>query len=222
MPGTQLHLPLRKRVFDVACAALALVVLFPVLLIIALVIRLRLGSPILFRQVRPGLLCRPFTIFKFRTMRHATDAQGNLLPDTQRLTPLGNFLRGTSLDELPELFNVLIGDMSLVGPRPLLVKYLPYYRAKEQLRHSVRPGITGWAQINGRNRSSWDERLAMDVWYVEHWSFRLDLKILLTTIVKVVKRDGVLVDTSGLESALDEERSGRELPSLHEGHRRAS
>ncbi|RKX62201.1 MAG: hypothetical protein DRP37_02185, partial [Thermodesulfobacteriota bacterium] len=151
----------------------------------------------------------PFTIYKFRTMTDAMDAKGNLLPDGQRLTPLGGFLRSTSLDELPELFNVLKGDMSLVGPRPLVMKYLPYYTDREQLRHSVRPGITGWAQVNGRNLILWDERLAMDVWYVENWSICLDLRILAITILKVLRREGAAKDPDSVEIHLDQERLHR-------------
>jgi lipopolysaccharide/colanic/teichoic acid biosynthesis glycosyltransferase len=186
-----------------------LVVLLPLMGILALLVRLRLGTPILFCQVRPGLYGKPFTIFKFRTMTDARDAEGNLLPDEHRLTPLGRFLRRTSLDELPELINVIKGDMSLVGPRPLLMQYLPYYTERERLRNSVKPGITGWAQINGRNYTPWDERLAMDVWYVENWSIRLDLRILVMTVFKVIEGEGVAVDPDVAETFLDQERESK-------------
>jgi len=164
------------------------------LLLLALVVRITLGGPVLFRQVRPGLHGRPFRMIKFRTMTDARDADGALLPDAQRLTPLGRFLRATSLDELPELWNVIRGDMSLVGPRPLLMEYLPLYSAEQARRHEVRPGVTGWAQVNGRNSLSWERRLEMDVWYVDHQSFWLDLRILVMTVGKVVRRDGISAD----------------------------
>src|SRR5581483_5296564 len=163
-----------KRLLDVAGAMLGLAICALPMLLIALAIRMRLGSPVFYRQQRPGLHGQPFTLLKFRTMTDARGADGHLLPDAERLTRLGRFRRRTSLDELPELINVLRGGMSLVGPRPLLTEYLPYYTEREHLRHSVKPGITGWAQINGRNLARWDERLAMDVWYVEHCSLRLD------------------------------------------------
>ena len=150
-----------------------------------------MGSPVLFKQVRPGLRGRPFMMYKFRTMTDERDIQGRLLPDEQRLTKLGRFLRSTSLDELPELFNVLKGDMSLVGPRPLLMEYLPLYTPEQARRHEVRPGITGWAQVNGRNAISWEEKFRYDVWYVDNWSFWLDIKILWMTIVSVLKREGI-------------------------------
>jgi lipopolysaccharide/colanic/teichoic acid biosynthesis glycosyltransferase len=195
-----------KRTFDLIVAALALLGLLPVLAAIAALVRTSLGTPVLFRQIRLGLDARPFTIYKFRTMTHATDRAGDLLPDGQRLTRLGRWLRATSLDELPELMNVLKGDMSLVGPRPLLPRYLPYYTPRERLRHHVKPGITGWAQINGRNLTGWDARLAMDVWYVEHSSLGLDARILVSTVWKVLMREGLAPDTSLTETALDEER----------------
>jgi lipopolysaccharide/colanic/teichoic acid biosynthesis glycosyltransferase len=158
---------------------------------VAAAVRLRLGSPVLFRQRRPGLHGRPFEMLKFRTMLDATDGAGNPLPDADRLTPLGRFLRATSLDELPELWNVLRGEMSLVGPRPLLMEYLPLYTPEQARRHEVRPGITGWAQVNGRNAISWEEKFRMDVWYVDRRTFALDLKILLLTAKKVVVREGI-------------------------------
>jgi sugar transferase EpsL len=165
--------------------------LSPVLLITAVVVRLSLGAPVLFRQVRPGRNGRPFTLYKFRTMRDATDAAGHTLPDGERLTNVGRVLRNWSLDELPELWNVVNGDMSLVGPRPLLMEYLALYSTAQARRHNVRPGMTGWAQVNGRNAPSWDERLALDVWYVDHHSLALDLRILVRTIAVVLARHGV-------------------------------
>jgi lipopolysaccharide/colanic/teichoic acid biosynthesis glycosyltransferase len=180
-----------KRTFDVLGATLALLLFSPVILILALRIRRQMGAPILFRQTRPGLAGRPFEMVKFRTMRDAHDAQGNPLPDAERLTDFGRFLRSSSLDELPELWNVLKGDMSLVGPRPLLMEYLPLYSTAQARRHEVRPGITGWAQVNGRNAISWDEKFAFDVWYVDNRSLWLDLKIIWLTIRKVVSREGI-------------------------------
>lgn len=180
-----------KRFFDILASALGLFLLFPVIAIVAWQIRRKLGSPVLFRQVRPGLNGRPFEMIKFRTMRDAVDAAGNPLPDSERMTPFGSFLRASSLDELPELWNVLKGDMSLVGPRPLLMEYLPLYSAEQYRRHEVRPGVTGWAQINGRNALSWEEKFKLDVWYVDNQSFWLDLKILFLTIRKVIIRDGI-------------------------------
>ncbi len=180
-----------KRIFDLFVAFLALLALAPVLAVVAWQIRRKLGSPVLFQQVRPGLYGQPFKLIKFRTMRDAVDAQGNPLPDSERMTPFGNFLRSTSLDELPELWNVLKGDMSLVGPRPLLMEYLPLYSPAQARRHEVRPGVTGWAQVNGRNALSWDEKFKLDVWYVDNHSFWLDLKILLLTVKKVFVREGI-------------------------------
>jgi sugar transferase EpsL len=180
-----------KRALDLALTIPALIVLSPVLLLIALSVRLTLGAPILFRQMRPGLYGKPFTLYKFRTMTDARDAQGNLLPDAARLTPFGRFLRATSLDELPELWNVLKGDMSLVGPRPLLMQYLDRYTPEQARRHDVRPGITGWAQVNGRNALTWEQKFALDVWYVDHLSFWLDLKIIALTLWKILKREGI-------------------------------
>ncbi len=180
-----------KRLLDATVAAVALVVLLPVLAAVGLAIRLRMGSPILFRQVRPGLHGAPFTLVKFRTMRPARAGEEELATDARRLTGLGRFLRRYSLDELSQLWNVLRGDMSLVGPRPLLMRYLDRYTAEQFRRHEVRPGITGWAQVRGRNAVSWDARLAMDIWYVDNWSLALDAHILLETIARVVMRDGI-------------------------------
>lgn len=180
-----------KRILDFALALLALVLLAPLFVVIAWQIRRQLGTPLLFRQVRPGLDGKPFEMVKFRTMSNAVDAQGNLLPDAERLTPFGQFLRSSSLDELPELWNVLKGEMSLVGPRPLLMEYLPLYSPEQYRRHGVRPGITGWAQVNGRNAISWEDKFALDVWYVDNQSLWLDLKILFMTVKKVMLREGI-------------------------------
>lgn len=180
-----------KRVMDVTVSALLLILLSPMLCVLCLVIRRYLGSPIFFTQSRPGLNEKPFKLIKFRTMTDAVDAQGQLLPDDVRLTRLGRFLRSSSLDELPELWNVLKGEMSLVGPRPLLVEYLPLYNQEQRRRHEARPGITGWAQVNGRNAISWEEKFKYDVWYVENQSFILDIKILWLTVHKVFKREGI-------------------------------
>lgn len=180
-----------KRLMDIVCALGALVLLSPVILATGIAIRMRMGSPILFAQERPGLHGLPFTMYKFRTMRDAHDAAGQPLSDAERLTRFGRFLRATSLDELPELWNVLKGDMSLVGPRPLLMEYLPRYSMEQLRRHELRPGITGWAQVNGRNALGWPEKLALDIWYVDHQTFWLDLKILMLTVFKVVARDGI-------------------------------
>lgn len=183
--------PVIKRCIDIVGAGLGLIVLSPVLAVVAIAIWLDMGRPILFRQIRPGLNGQAFSMVKFRTMSNKRDSQGNLLPDEQRLTPLGKFLRKTSLDELPELFNVIKGDMSLVGPRPLLMQYLERYTPEQARRHEVRPGITGWAQINGRNAISWEEKFALDVWYVDNCSLWLDIKILAITIWKVFRREGI-------------------------------
>ena len=180
-----------KRLFDVLVAALSLVVFALPMLVLAGVVRSRLGSPVLFQQVRPGRYGRPFKMVKFRTMRDAIDADGNPLPDSERMTPFGSLLRSSSLDELPELWNVLKGEMSLVGPRPLLMEYLPLYTVAQTRRHEVRPGVTGWAQINGRNAISWEDKFELDVWYVDNQSFWLDLKILLLTVKKVFVREGI-------------------------------
>lgn len=180
-----------KRAFDITVSASALIVLSPVLAITAHKVKKNLGSPVLFRQVRPGLNGEPFELVKFRTMKDAIDQNGKPLPDNERLTDFGKRLRATSLDELPELWNVLKGDMSLVGPRPLLLEYLPLYNAAQAKRHNVHPGITGYAQVNGRNSLSWEEKFKLDTWYVEHQSFLLDMKILLKTVKKVIVRDGI-------------------------------
>lgn len=180
-----------KRLFDVLVSALLLLLLLPVLVVLAVLVLTRLGRPVLFRQERAGLRGKPFFILKFRTMTDARDTQGQPLSDAERLTPFGRFLRGTSLDELPELWNVLRGDMSLVGPRPLPVRYLPRYSPEQARRHDVLPGITGWAQINGRNAQTWQRRFELDLWYVEHRSLVLDVKILFMTALKVFKREGI-------------------------------
>lgn len=183
-----------KRAMDLLGASLAGLVLAPMVAVVAVLVRYRLGRPILFRQTRPGRDAQPFTLVKFRTMTDERGSDGALLPDERRLPPFGRFLRSTSLDELPELWNVIRGDMSLVGPRPLLMAYLDRYSPRQARRHEVRPGITGWAQVNGRNAPSWQERLEMNVWYVEHRSFWLDVRILLRTLLAVVRRDGVTAD----------------------------
>jgi len=180
-----------KRVFDLIAASFLLLMLALPLLVLAWLIRRKLGSPVLFRQVRPGLNGKPFMMVKFRTMTDERGHGGDLLPDAQRLTPFGRFLRASSLDELPELWNVLKGDMSLVGPRPLLMEYLPLYTPEQARRHEVRPGITGWAQVNGRNAISWTDKFALDIWYVDNQSLRLDVQILWRTVRKVLVRDGI-------------------------------
>ncbi|HEV2080929.1 MAG TPA: sugar transferase [Brevundimonas sp.] len=184
-----------KRAFDVIVATCALVALSPVMAVLWVMVRARLGAPALFRQERPGLGGRPFLMIKFRTMRDAVGADGALLPDEERLTPFGLWLRSTSLDELPELWNVIRGDMSLVGPRPLLMEYLPLYSPQEARRHEVRPGVTGWAQVNGRNAISWDEKFRLDLEYVDRRSFAMDFRILLLTVRKVLRSEGVSPDT---------------------------
>ncbi|ASK36416.1 sugar transferase [Alcanivorax sp. N3-2A] len=180
-----------KRCMDVLLSALLLIALSPILLVLMALVRWRIGAPVFFSQQRPGLAGAPFRMIKFRTMTNARDADGELLPDDQRLVPFGRFLRSTSLDELPELVNVLKGEMSLVGPRPLLMEYLPLYSPRQARRHEVRPGVTGWAQINGRNALSWEQKFELDVWYVDHHSLGLDLKILFLTALKVIQREGV-------------------------------
>lgn len=180
-----------KRLLDIFGALVGLLVFSPIMFIVFFIIRIRLGSPVFFRQIRAGKSAKPFQMIKYRTMRDTFDADGHLLPDADRLTKLGLFLRSSSLDEIPELWNVLKGDMSLVGPRPLLMEYLPLYSREQARRHAVRPGITGWAQVNGRNAISWDEKFALDVWYVDHQSTWLDLKIICLTIRKVIKREGI-------------------------------
>jgi lipopolysaccharide/colanic/teichoic acid biosynthesis glycosyltransferase len=183
-----------KRALDLLAALLALALLAAVIAAVAVAVRVLLGSPVLFRQPRPGLHGRPFTMLKFRTMRDAVGRDGQPLPDAERLTRFGRLLRATSLDELPELWNVLVGDMSLVGPRPLLMEYLPLYSAEQARRHDVRPGITGWAQVNGRNAISWEQKFALDVWYVDHWTLGLDLRILALTVAKVLHAEGISQD----------------------------
>ncbi len=206
--------PKSKRIFDLAAALTLLVLLSPLLLLLALLVWMFHGWPVFFRQERPGYRGRPFALYKFRSMTNARDAQGSLLPDEQRLTRFGRFLRSFSLDELPELFNVLRGEMSLVGPRPLLMRYLERYSPEQMRRHDVLPGITGWAQVNGRNALTWQEKFRLDVWYVDHWSFGLDLKILALTVWKVLKREGI--DQTGRISA--EEFMGN--PPADEGKQR--
>lgn len=180
-----------KRLLDIAVSSLALALLFPLMAIVSSAVFLRLGSPVLFRQVRPGLYGAPFELLKFRTMRDDVGADGRPLTDAERLTSFGRFLRATSLDELPSFWNVLKGDMSLVGPRPLLIEYLPLYTPDQARRHDIRPGLTGWAQVNGRNALSWEQKFALDLWYIEHRSIWLDVWILFMTFYKVVRRDGI-------------------------------
>lgn len=180
-----------KRSIDILASLCGLVLLAPVLIVVAYLVKRKLGSPVLFRQVRPGLNAKPFTMVKFRTMRDAVDGDGNPLPDSMRMTRFGSFLRSSSLDELPGLFNVLKGDMSLVGPRPLLMEYLPLYSVEQYRRHHVRPGVTGWAQVNGRNSVSWEEKFKLDVWYVDNRTFWLDIRIIFLTLKKVVVREGI-------------------------------
>lgn len=202
------HGAILKRCMDLVLTVSALLLLWPVLGGVWVLVRWRLGTPVLFRQVRPGWHEQPVTLYKFRTMTDDRDSHGKLLPDGQRLTPLGRTLRSTSLDELPELFNVLKGELSLVGPRPLYTHYLPWYRERERIRHTVKPGLTGWAQVNGRNYLPWDQRLAMDVWYAENWSLLLDVKILLKTLVLVLRHQGVSADPDEVETDLAIERGG--------------
>lgn len=180
-----------KRAFDIALAGTALFLLLPLLFLIAAMVRARMGAPVIFRQVRPGLHGRPFEMIKFRTMRDAIGPDGGPLPDSERLTPFGRWLRATSLDELPELWNVLKGDMSLVGPRPLLMEYLPLYSPDQARRHEVRPGVTGWAQVNGRNALTWERKFELDVWYVDHHDLWLDLRIIILTVRKVFAKVGI-------------------------------
>lgn len=187
-----------KRTFDFITALVALIVISPLVVLLALLVRLFLGAPVLFSQIRPGLHGQAFTVYKFRTMTDEKDASGALLPDDVRLTPFGLFLRRSSLDELPQLFNVLKGDVSLVGPRPLLMEYLPLYTPEQAKRHLVRPGITGWAQVNGRNAISWERKFELDVWYVDNQSFLLDMKILFLTVKKVLIKEGI--SAQGMET----------------------
>jgi lipopolysaccharide/colanic/teichoic acid biosynthesis glycosyltransferase len=198
-----------KRCFDFLASAVALLLFSPLLLVLIFLIRRKLGSPVFFTQERPGLHGRPFKMVKFRTMTDALDSEGNLLPDAERLPPFGRFLRAASLDELPELYNILKGNMSLVGPRPLLMEYLPRYNERQAKRHDVRPGLTGWAQINGRNALSWEEKFELDVWYVENRTFWMDLKIILLTVKKVLVREGI--------SAAGEATMTRFMGSTNEG-----
>ncbi len=184
-------MPFSKRIFDLAFALIALVILSPVFLLIAILVRILIGTPILFKQQRPGYKGRPFFIYKFRSMTNRLTRDGSLLPDAERLTRFGSFLRSLSLDELPELFNIVRGEMSFVGPRPLLMEYLPLYSPEQMRRHDVVPGLTGWAQVNGRNAIDWPARFSMDIWYVDNWSFWLDIKIILITVWKVISREGV-------------------------------
>jgi len=188
---TPIKMPRGKRVFDLLVAFIGILILSPILLIISLLVGIFHGMPILFTQKRPGYKGKPFQIYKFRTMTNCTAPDGSLLPDAERITRFGHFLRSTSLDELPELVNILRGEMSLVGPRPLLMQYLPLYNEEQARRHDVLPGITGWAQVNGRNAISWQEKFRLDIWYVDNWTFWLDLKILWQTLVKVFKREGI-------------------------------
>ena len=180
-----------KRILDIMCSFFGLIFFAPILLILTYLIRKNLGSPVIFSQIRPGLDGKPFKMYKFRSMKDAVDENGAPLPDLERLTPFGQKLRSSSLDELPELWNVLKGEMSLVGPRPLLMEYLPLYTREQYRRHNLRPGITGWAQVNGRNAISWEDKFILDVWYIDNQSFKLDMKILLVTIKKVFIKEGV-------------------------------
>jgi len=198
-----------KRLFDLCLSLLLVVLLVPLMGILALISRWRLGSPVFFRQQRAGLHGKPFVIIKFRSMTQARDQQGNLLPDADRLTPWGRFLRASSLDELPGLWNVLRGEMSLVGPRPLPVRYLPRYTAAQRRRHEVMPGITGWAQVNGRNAQTWEQRFALDLWYVDNQSFLLDLKILFLTLVKVLRREGIQAEGTATMHEFTGDERGR-------------
>jgi lipopolysaccharide/colanic/teichoic acid biosynthesis glycosyltransferase len=184
-------IPISKRLLDLSIALISLIILSPLMILIGILVAVFLGRPIFFRQKRPGFHGKIFKIYKFRTMNEKTDESNQLLPDKDRLTKFGQFLRTTSLDELPELFNILLGDMSIVGPRPLLISYLPLYNPHQMRRHDVLPGLTGWAQVNGRNALTWEEKFDLDVWYVDHWSFGLDLKIMMLTMIKVIKREGI-------------------------------
>jgi lipopolysaccharide/colanic/teichoic acid biosynthesis glycosyltransferase len=183
--------PIAKRIFDLLLSVVGVVLILPFILLLTILVRIIHGAPVIFRQVRPGYRSEPFTMYKYRSMTDARDADGNLLPDEERLTPFGKILRSTSMDELPELYNILRGEMSLVGPRPLLMQYLGRYTPEQARRHEVLPGMTGWAQINGRNNVSWEDKFALDVWYVDHWSLWLDIKILLLTPLKVFKSEGI-------------------------------
>lgn len=195
-----------KRLFDIIVSSSLLLLLAPIFILLSLLILLSMGRPIFFSQKRPGMAKVIFEMYKFRTMTDKRGESGELLPDSERLTKVGALIRSSSLDELPSLINVLKGDMSLVGPRPLLVRYLPYYTDKENIRHNVRPGITGWAQVNGRNTTPWEKRFELDVWYVQNASILLDIKILLRTFIKAIKKDGLIVDPSSSMKDFDEER----------------
>ena len=197
-----------KRAFDITLSLVALAALSPLLLALAVLVRVKLGSPVLFRQTRPGLGGRPFTLMKFRTMTDARDPSGELLPDAERLTRFGRFLRATSFDELPELVNVLKGEMSLVGPRPLLMQYLDRYTREQMRRHDARPGITGWAQVNGRNAIDWERKFALDLWYVDNQSLALDIKIIILTVIKTIKRDNI---TQPGHATMEEFAGSREM-----------
>jgi sugar transferase EpsL len=205
-------MPILKRIFDLIATIPALFLLSPILVLIAIIARFFIGSPVLFRQQRPGLNGKPFVIYKFRTMTNARNEYGELLSDTDRLTRFGRFLRSTSFDELPELLNVLKGDMSLVGPRPLLMQYLKRYTPEQARRHETKPGITGWAQINGRNNILFSKRLSLDVWYIENWSLWLDLKIIFLTVISVFKREGVRTDFEQCISEVDDCGLSDDLP----------
>lgn len=199
-----------KRLIDLLAASVLLLLASPLLLVLFVLVRVKLGAPVLFRQRRIGLNEHPFDLIKFRTMTDARDASGNLLPDEARLTPFGSWLRATSLDELPELWNIVTGRMSLVGPRPLLPEYLPYYTTEEKTRHQVRPGITGWAQVNGRNALGWNERLALDADYVRRFSLWLDIEILWRTVMVVLQRDGISAEGHATMQRLDDARKGQQ------------
>lgn len=204
-----------KRFCDIILSLFLIIILSPVIIFIYLILFFRLGNPVIFIQKRPGLGGKIFKMYKFRTMTNETDSKGNLLPDEQRLTKFGKFLRSTSLDELPELFNVFKGEMSLVGPRPLLVEYLELYSSEQSRRHEMKPGITGWAQVNGRNNISWEEKFRLDVWYVDNWSLFLDIKILFKTITVVFQRKGISSPSSATMEKFDPEREYTESESEH-------
>ncbi|WP_057760922.1 sugar transferase [Cytobacillus praedii] len=197
-----------KRLMDFMIALIGLIILFPFMLLITILVKWKLGSPILYKQQRPGLNGAPFFLYKFRSMSNEKDSTGRLLPDHIRLTPFGSFLRQYSLDELPQLINVIKGDLSLVGPRPLLMEYLPLYSKEQARRHLVRPGITGWAQVNGRNSITWEEKFALDVWYVNNQSLFLDIKILLLTIIRVLRSDNVHINEHDFEGTMRKESHG--------------
>ena len=210
--------PIAKRGIDVIFSLTALLILLPVMAVVVVAIRLTMGRPVFFRQLRPGYRKKPFVLYKFRTMREAHNADGAPRPDAERLTRLGQLLRHTSLDELPQLWNVLRGDLSLVGPRPLLMHYLPLYTPEQARRHDVKPGITGWAQVNGRNAISWEDKFSYDVWYVEHWSLWLDLKILILTLIKVTRQTGISQAGQATMRNLLGPRAGHERDLQHPVH----